>query len=132
MCVQSPYTKVSNSVPLGNQMEEDKQEGEEERHEGEEAIKADDTQDGGPRSSQPGSQPSSQPSSSATVILTRLIALAGQVAFRQMVHLDTYVFGELKRRRAIQEQKKDMKTPRADKRGSKVVRWMCQTLLILN
>ncbi|XP_022328669.2 condensin complex subunit 1-like isoform X1 [Crassostrea virginica] len=110
----------NRDLSQGNQMEEDKQEGEEERHEGEEAIKADDIQDGGPRSSQPGSQPSSQPSSSATVILTRLIALAGQVAFRQMVHLDTYVFGELKRRRAIQEQKKDMKTLRADKRGSKV------------
>ncbi|XP_061198116.1 condensin complex subunit 1-like [Saccostrea echinata] len=71
-------------------------------------------------SSQEGGPPSSPPSSSATVILTRLISVAGHVAFRQMVHLDTYVFGELKRRRAIQEQKKDVKTPKADRRGSKV------------
>lgn len=69
----------------------------------------------------PSSQPGSQPSSSATVILTRLISVAGHVAFRQMVHLDTFVFGELKRRRAIQEQNKEMKTPKSDRRGSRVV-----------
>lgn len=69
----------------------------------------------------PSSQPSSQPTSSATVILTRLISVAGHVAFRQMVHLDTFVFGELKRRRAIQEQNKEMKTPKSDRRGSRVV-----------
>ncbi|XP_048728818.2 condensin complex subunit 1-like isoform X3 [Ostrea edulis] len=68
----------------------------------------------------PSSQPSSQPTSSATVILTRLISVAGHVAFRQMVHLDTFVFGELKRRRAIQEQNKEMKTPKSDRRGSRV------------
>lgn len=90
-------------------MEEEKQE--------ETEPKEADSQDADPSNS----QPSSQPSSSATVILTRLITFAGHVAFRQMVHLDTYVFGELKRRRAIQEQKKDMKTPKADRRGSKVV-----------
>jgi hypothetical protein len=76
-------------------------------------------------------QPSSQPSSSATVILTRLISVAGHVAFRQMVHLDTFVFGELKRRRAIQEQKKDIKTPRSDRRGSRMVRQFRQCMLTL-
>lgn len=80
-----------------------------------------DKQESRPPSSQPGSQPSSQPTSSATVILTRLISVAGHVAFRQMVHLDTFVFGELKRRRAIQEQNKEMKTPKSDRRGSRVV-----------
>lgn len=111
-------------------MEEEKQE--------ETEPKEADSQDAGPSNSQDtspsNSQPSSQPSSSATVILTRLIAFAGHVAFRQMVHLDTYVFGELKRRRAIQEQKKDMKTPKADRRGSKVVgkKSQCFYLLLLN
>lgn len=94
-------------------MEEEKQE--------ETDPKEADPQDKSPSNSQDTSPSNSQPSSSATVILTRLIAFAGHVAFRQMVHLDTFVFGELKRRRAIQEQKKDMKTPKSDRRGSKVV-----------
>lgn len=107
-------------------MEEEKQE--------ETEPKEADQQDAGPSNSQDTSPSNSQPSSSATVILTRLIAFAGHVAFRQMVHLDTYVFGELKRRRAIQEQKKDMKTPKADRRGSKVVekKSQCFYLSLLN
>lgn len=98
-------------------MEEEKQEETEHKETDSRDTSPSNSQDTSPFNSQPGSQPSS----SATVILTRLIAFAGHVAFRQMVHLDTFVFGELKRRRAIQEQKKDMKTPKADRRGSKVV-----------
>ena len=40
-------------------------------------------------------------------ILSRFLALAGQVAFQQLVHLDVMVLGELKRRRNIQEAKKE-------------------------
>lgn len=98
-------------------MEEEKQEETDPKEADPQDKSSSNSQDTSPSNS----QPSSQPSSSATVILTRLIAFAGHVAFRQMVHLDTFVFGELKRRRAIQEQKKDMKTPKSDRRGSKVV-----------
>ncbi|KAK3104798.1 hypothetical protein FSP39_010318 [Pinctada imbricata] len=63
------------------------------------------------------SQPSSQPQSCASSVLTRLISLAGHVAFRQMVHLDTHIFGELKRRRAIQEHKSQTKTPKSTRKS---------------
>ncbi|KAJ8320625.1 hypothetical protein KUTeg_002212 [Tegillarca granosa] len=50
---------------------------------------------------------SDEGSTYSSVILTRLLSVVGHVAFRQLVHLDTSVFGELKRRHAVQESKKD-------------------------
>ena len=47
----------------------------------------------------------------ASGVLARLLSLVGHVALRQLVHLDVEVFGEMKRRRAIQEQKSYEKTP---------------------
>ena len=41
-----------------------------------------------------------------TTLLTRLVTMAGNVAFGQMIHLDNSILGELKRRRAVQEEKK--------------------------
>jgi hypothetical protein len=40
--------------------------------------------------------------------------MAGNVAFGQMIHLDNSILGELKRRRAVQEEKKKP-TKRHDK-----------------
>ncbi|KAL5015272.1 hypothetical protein ScPMuIL_009542 [Solemya velum] len=42
-------------------------------------------------------------------VLARLFSLAGQVALQQLVHLDLSVFGEMKRRIAKQEEKKNKK-----------------------
>lgn len=50
-----------------------------------------------------------------TVLLTRLVSLAGNVAFGQMIHLDNNVLGELKRRRAVQEEKKKKPSRKQDK-----------------
>lgn len=50
--------------------------------------------------------------------LTRLLSLAGHVAFRQLVYLDCDLFGELKRRHAIQEEKKERKTGRKSPAGA--------------
>lgn len=50
-----------------------------------------------------------------TVLLTRLVSLAGNVAFGQMIHLDNNVLGELKRRRAVQEEKKKKPSMKQDK-----------------
>ena len=47
----------------------------------------------------------------ASGVLARLLSLVGHVALRQLVHLDVEVFGEMKRRRAIQEQKAYERTP---------------------
>ncbi|WAR15385.1 CND1-like protein [Mya arenaria] len=47
----------------------------------------------------------------ASGVLSRLLSLVGHVALRQLVHLDLAVFGEMKRRRAIQEQKEWIQTP---------------------
>lgn len=47
----------------------------------------------------------------ASGVLARLLSLVGHVALRQLVHLDLSVFGEMKRRRAIQEQKDWIQTP---------------------
>ena len=51
----------------------------------------------------------------ASGILARLVQLVGHVALRQLVHLDLSVFGEMKRRRAIQEQKEWIQTPASKK-----------------
>ncbi|XP_041377786.1 condensin complex subunit 1-like [Gigantopelta aegis] len=45
-------------------------------------------------------------STTSTCILTRLLSMAGHVAVRQLIHLDVDIFGELKRRRAMQDEKK--------------------------
>ncbi|KAL4220856.1 meiotic chromosome condensation [Mactra antiquata] len=47
----------------------------------------------------------------ASGVLARLLSLVGHVALRQLVHLDVSVFGEMKRRRAIQERKDWIQTP---------------------
>lgn len=53
----------------------------------------------------------SQSANLASGMLARLLSLVGHVALRQLVHLDLSVFGEMKRRRAIQEQKDWIQTP---------------------
>ncbi|XP_064610959.1 condensin complex subunit 1-like [Liolophura sinensis] len=50
--------------------------------------------------------------------LTRLLSLAGHVAFRQLVYLDCDLFGELKRRHAVQEEKKERKAGRKSPAGA--------------
>ncbi|XP_052287084.1 condensin complex subunit 1-like isoform X2 [Dreissena polymorpha] len=53
----------------------------------------------------------------ASGVLARLLSLVGHVALRQLVHLDLAVFGEMKRRRAIQEQKDWIQTPASKRPG---------------
>lgn len=60
------------------------------------------------------SQESTESPSEVTTLLTRLVTMAGNVAFGQMIHLDNNILGELKRRRAVQEEKKKP-TKRHDK-----------------
>ena len=43
-------------------------------------------------------------------ILTKLLALAGQVALQQLVHMEVGVVGELKRRNALLEDKRSKKS----------------------
>ena len=50
-------------------------------------------------------------------VLTRLLSLAGHVALRQLVHLDNSIFGELKRRRNLQEEQKDKEKKKGKKGG---------------
>ncbi|KAK3602734.1 hypothetical protein CHS0354_017179 [Potamilus streckersoni] len=45
-------------------------------------------------------------------LLVRLISIVGHVALKQVIHLDVAVFGELKRRRAFQEDKAKVKDTR--------------------
>lgn len=40
------------------------------------------------------------------ILLSRLVYLIGHVAIRQMVHLDTTIYKELKRRNALRDKKK--------------------------
>ena len=42
-------------------------------------------------------------------ILSRLFVIVGHVAIRQLVHLDTYVFSEIKRRNHLREQHEEEK-----------------------
>jgi condensin complex subunit 1 len=56
----------------------------------------------------------------ASGVLARLLSLVGHVALRQLVHLDVAVFGEMKRRRAIQEQKDWIQTPASKQNRAKV------------
>ena len=42
-------------------------------------------------------------------MLTKLLALAGQVALQQLVHMEVGVLGELKRRNALQEEARSKK-----------------------
>ncbi|XP_071110071.1 condensin complex subunit 1-like [Haliotis cracherodii] len=42
-------------------------------------------------------------------LLTRLLSLAGHMALKQLVHLDVSVFGEVKRRLAVQEERNNKK-----------------------
>lgn len=44
-------------------------------------------------------------SSLSTFLLTHLVSLVGQVAFRQVVHLEVAVSAELRRRRTLREEK---------------------------
>ncbi|XP_067659519.1 condensin complex subunit 1-like [Haliotis asinina] len=46
----------------------------------------------------------------SSVHLTRLLSLAGHVALKQLVHLDVSVFGEVKRRLAVQEERNNRKS----------------------
>lgn len=46
-------------------------------------------------------------------MLTRLVSLSGHVAFRQLIHLDVAIFGELKRRLAITVEKQNPKEKKA-------------------
>ncbi|XP_053379231.1 condensin complex subunit 1-like [Mercenaria mercenaria] len=55
----------------------------------------------------------------ASGVLSRLLSLVGHVALRQLVHLDVAVFGEMKRRRAIQEQKDWIQTPASKQNRTK-------------
>ncbi|XP_060583069.1 condensin complex subunit 1-like isoform X2 [Ruditapes philippinarum] len=55
----------------------------------------------------------------ASGVLARLLSLVGHVALRQLVHLDVAVFGEMKRRRAIQEQKDWIQTPASKQNRAK-------------
>lgn len=55
----------------------------------------------------------------ASGVLSRLLSLVGHVALRQLVHLDVEVFGEMKRRRAIQEQKEWIQTPASKQNKTK-------------
>lgn len=43
-------------------------------------------------------------------MLTKLLALAGQVALQQLVYMEVGVLGELKRRNAMQEDKQSKKS----------------------
>ncbi|XP_072035794.1 LOW QUALITY PROTEIN: condensin complex subunit 1-like [Amphiura filiformis] len=52
-------------------------------------------------------------------ILSRFLALSGQVAFQQLVHLDVMVLGELKRRRNIQKQREKNKDKKKNKDADK-------------
>ena len=63
-----------------------------------------------------------QPVQFASGVLARLLSLVGHVALRQLVHLDLSVFGEMKRRRAIQEQKDWIQTPASKQNKAKVPR----------
>ena len=55
--------------------------------------------------SSPPTPPSPSKLGCPAAILTRLLSLAGHVALRQLVHLDMDVFGEIKRRQAVQEER---------------------------
>ncbi|XP_055958438.1 condensin complex subunit 1 isoform X2 [Patella vulgata] len=75
-----------------------------------------------PGESHIGSQEKS--ASLSNVTLTRLLSISGHVALRQLVHLDNSVFGEMKRRRAIQEDKKEKEQNKTKPRSSSVASTM--------
>lgn len=66
----------------------------------------------------------SSQSSTVTVgvgVLTRFYVVVGHVALRQLVHLDTYIFSEMKRRSYLKdemENEKQVKKKRKSKRKS--------------
>lgn len=43
----------------------------------------------------------------ATTVLTRILVVAGQVALRQLIHLDVHVYSELRRRTRVREEKQE-------------------------
>lgn len=49
--------------------------------------------------------------------MTRLLVIAGQVAVKQLVHLDVHVYCELRRRERVREEKKQQKTQQSKKRA---------------
>ena len=59
-------------------------------------------------------------SSSTTCVLTRLLSVAGQVAIKQLVHLEENISGELKRRRDLQSEKKNKSKTKPSKHCSDV------------
>lgn len=52
-------------------------------------------------------------------ILTRFFVFVGQVALRQLIHLDTYVFSELKRRNYLKEEMETEKKKKKKKRNTR-------------
>ena len=46
----------------------------------------------------------------ATPVLTRIFVVAGQVAIRQLIHLDVHVYSELRRRARVREEKHEEST----------------------
>jgi condensin complex subunit 1 len=42
-----------------------------------------------------------------TTVLTRIFVIAGQVALRQLIHLDVHVYSELRRRARVREEKQE-------------------------
>ena len=57
----------------------------------------------------------------ATIVLTRLFSVVGQIAFCQLVFLEEDVLGEIKRRHTIQEENANKaKTPSGKKSKKRV------------
>jgi condensin complex subunit 1 len=50
-------------------------------------------------------------------VLTRMLVIAGQVAVRQLVHLDTHVYGELRRRSRIREEQENSSKQKKEAQG---------------
>lgn len=71
------------------------------------------------------SQPMDDTSSTTevTILLTRLVSIAGSIAFSQMIHVDNSVLGELKRRRAVQEEKKKKPSKKQDKVSCQFIKY---------
>ncbi|XP_047488430.1 condensin complex subunit 1-like isoform X2 [Penaeus chinensis] len=64
-----------------------------------------------------GSQPETEDIKVPVGILTRFFVFVGQVALRQLIHLDTYVFSELKRRNYLKEEMETEKKKKKKKRN---------------
>ncbi|ROT63466.1 hypothetical protein C7M84_018678 [Penaeus vannamei] len=66
-----------------------------------------------------GSQPETEDIKVPVGILTRFFVFVGQVALRQLIHLDTYVFSELKRRNYLKEEMETEKKKKKKKRNTR-------------